>query len=542
MANAIEVQITGSEDVSQTVETVADSSRDAAVRVTNAMGSTEEAFDTAARSSGRFGSALDTASGAASQLGGAVEGFGGSVQAIIDLQNAAANRAAALARAENDVEQAMVDGKQAAIDLEQATIDLNQSRVDGKQYALDAKQAQADQTQAMIDAQQATVDYATAVKEEGEGSIAAQQAKADLTQANLDLEQANIDLEQSTVDATQANADAKQAALDMEQANVDAGASALDLADAQTEVATQSSGWQQVATQAGLIAPVIMGVVAAVDLLALANTALHASFIKTAASAIAARVAIIASSIATGIATAAQWLWNVAMMANPIGLIIAGILLIVGVIIYLATQTTFFQDLWTKVWTFLEKPVKWLVDMVVGYAQFMWNMWSTILGAVKDFFVWAFKSAIDFIVGYFNFIWSLPGKVWNVFKAIGDAIWQPLKWAFNMVSWAWNNTVGRLSFRIPDWVPGLGGNGFSMPRLPQLATGGDVTRTGMALIHKGERVVPAGTRGLGASGQGGEITIVIDMSSVPAEIRTWIRKMTRVYGGSGDNNVKIAWG
>lgn len=37
------------------------------------------------------------------------------------------------------------------------------------------------------------------------------------------------------------------------------------------------------------------------------------------------RVKIIALALATKVVTAAQWLWNVAMMANPIGLIIAGI-------------------------------------------------------------------------------------------------------------------------------------------------------------------------------------------------------------------------
>lgn len=518
MANEIEVEISGRETLSPELDNVGNAARDTAERTTTAMGSTEQAFDTAARASGRFGGALDMASGATTQLGGAVGDFGGSLQAVIDLQNSGANRAAALARAENDVEQAMVDGKQATIDLEQATIDLNQSRVDGKQYALDAKQAQADANQALIDAAQAQEDYNTAVAEEGPNSIAAQQAKADLNQANLDLEQANIDLEQSTVDATQAQSDAKQAALDMEQANVNAKGSALDLADAQTEVATQSSAWQTVATQAGLIAPVIMGVVAATDLLALANTALHASFIKTAASATVARIGIIASSVATGVATAAQWLWNVAMTANPIGIIIVAIAALVAAIIWIATQTTWFQDLWQAVWGAIVAYINWVKDNYIA-------VFRAIAGAGK----WLWD----------QIVWVGNG-IKNVFSNVANAIWQPFKWAFNMISWAWNNTAGRLSFTVPGWVPAIGGSGWSMPRLPMLAVGGEITRTGMAIVHKGETVQPAGTSPLQRGG--GPITLVIDLSSVPNEIRTWIKKMTRVYGGGGNNNVQIAWG
>lgn len=541
MANEVGVNITAQEDVSSAVENVAESTRDASRIVVNSMGSTEEAFDTAARSSGKFGAALDMASGAGSQLAGGIGDLGDGIQSVIDLQSAGAERARAYARAENDVAQAYVDGTQAGIDLKQSQIDLNQSRVDGKQYALDAEQAQADANQAMIDAEGAQTAYNDAVKEFGPGSIEAKQAAADLNQANLDLKQANIDAEQSTVDMTQSQADAEQALADTAQAGIDAKGSALDLAEAQSEVATQSSGWGQLASQAGMVAPVIMSVVGAVDLLALANTALHGTFVKTAASAIASRVAIMASSVASGVATAAQWLWNIAMMANPLGLIIAGIVLLVGAIILIATKTTWFGDLWNAIWGFMEKPVKWLVDAVVTYVTFMWNVWTKIIGAVRDFFVGAFKWAVDMVVGYFNIILGIPQKIIDFFSNLGGWIIAPFKWAFNWIAGAWNNTVGKLSFRIPDWVPGMGGAGFSMPRLPTLATGGDVTRSGMAMIHKGERVVPAGTRGLGASGGGSDITLVIDLSGAPEELRQWIKKNTKRFGGRGNDSVQIAW-
>jgi len=50
------------------------------------------------------------------------------------------------------------------------------------------------------------------------------------------------------------------------------------------------------------------------------------------ATTLAQTVATTAQTIATNIAAAAQWLWNAAMMANPIGLIIAGVVALIAVV------------------------------------------------------------------------------------------------------------------------------------------------------------------------------------------------------------------
>ncbi|MFM9815779.1 hypothetical protein ACKI16_45820, partial [Streptomyces scabiei] len=54
-------------------------------------------------------------------------------------------------------------------------------------------------------------------------------------------------------------------------------------------------------------------------------------------------------SLALGLATTAVWLFNIALNANPIMLIITAIGALVGGILWVATQTTFFQDVWTNV-------------------------------------------------------------------------------------------------------------------------------------------------------------------------------------------------
>lgn len=64
-----------------------------------------------------------------------------------------------------------------------------------------------------------------------------------------------------------------------------------------------------------------------------------------------------------------------------------------------------------------------------------------------------------------DFFRELPGKIGDGFITLANAITAPFRMAFNGIVDLWNNTVGSLSFNIPDWVPGVGGKGWSAPRL-----------------------------------------------------------------------------
>jgi phage-related protein len=77
-------------------------------------------------------------------------------------------------------------------------------------------------------------------------------------------------------------------------------------------------------------------------------------------------------------------------------------------------------------------------------------------------------------------------------KGLGDALAKPFKSAWNAIAGWWNDNVGNLSFSIPGWVPGIGGNGFDMPNLPKFHTGGVMpglsTQEGLAVLRGGEVV------------------------------------------------------
>lgn len=100
------------------------------------------------------------------------------------------------------------------------------------------------------------------------------------------------------------------------------------------------------------------------NLAALQSGAIQA---KNAVVAIASKVAMVAQAVATGAVTAAQWLWNFAMTANPIGLIIVGVgALIAGIallIINIESVVDWFLDL-NNVMFLLLGPIGMLV---LGY-------------------------------------------------------------------------------------------------------------------------------------------------------------------------------
>src|SRR3546814_12100031 len=109
------------------------------------------------------------------------------------------------------------------------------------------------------------------------------------------------------------------------------------------------------------------------------------------AATIAQRSAMIAGAIATGVVTAAQWLWNLAMMANPIGLIIAAVIAFLVILGLLAKNwaaiTKFLKQVWERVWS--------------GIVSFFSNAWSKITsGLVRAVaFVRAMFPVFPLIVG-----------------------------------------------------------------------------------------------------------------------------------------------
>lgn len=177
---------------------------------------------------------------------------------------------------------------------------------------------------------------------------------------------------------------------------------------------------------------------------------------------------------ATTAATGAQWSLNAALAANPIGVVVIAIAALVGGFVLAWKHSETFRDI------------------VRG-----------ALGVVKDA-----------AIGFWDFFKTLPEKIGSIGSKIVEVITWPYKTAFNAIATIWNNTVGKLSFEVPSWVPGgLGGKGFSMPHLPTFYMGGVVPgNPGTAvpiMAHAGETVVRAGG--------GGGTTVNINAGAIVTE-------------------------
>lgn len=147
--------------------------------------------------------------------------------------------------------------------------------------------------------------------------------------------------------------------------------------------------------------------------------------------------------IITAAATVQQGLLNLAMKANPIMLVVSLIALLVGGIVWLATQTTFFQDLWTNVTTALGTAWQWLWDTVL-------NPVFTAIGAV---FTWIYNNIImPIVTGIMIYIglWAaVITWLWNtVLSPVFNAIGAVFNWIYSNVI---SPIIGYIQLAIQGW-------------------------------------------------------------------------------------------
>jgi hypothetical protein len=174
---------------------------------------------------------------------------------------------------------------------------------------------------------------------------------------------------------------------------------------------------------------------------------------------------------------------------------------------------------------------------VIALGVLLFRNWDTVKekaadvwGSVKDSFVRAWEGikngvrpVVNAVLGYYN---ALISGVERAINAIAGAI----------------NRIPSVS--IPSWVPGIGGNKYSIPnipnvsfpRIPMLADGGIVTRQTMAIIGEAgpEAVIPLNR--LEDFGGGGDrivinVTGALDPEGVARQIERILRDSQRRTGG-----------
>lgn len=314
---------------------------------------------------------------------------------------------------------------------------------------------------------------------------------------------------------------------------------------------------KNIATAVSPLAPISLAVASALASLLAAVppeviTALVAGFIAFSA-------AMKVHAAVTGIMTAVQWAQNSAFLASPITWIVLGVMALVGVIIYLATKTRFFQWIWEGLWGAMKTVGAWFAG---PFANFFVSLWKKItdgvtsmkngvmqrINAVRAIFTGLYnhgKSQFNKLVtaGAAIVTWfkNMPGKVRGALSGIFSPLWTGFKSAVNKLISGWNNlnfSIGGGSFAGIS-IPSVS---FGTPNIPYLATGGDVQRSGLAVIHRGERITKAAVArrtgpGTGSGGGGGAV-IRIEGSNAKV-IRVLLELLREGIRDQGGDVVKV---
>jgi len=178
--------------------------------------------------------------------------------------------------------------------------------------------------------------------------------------------------------------------------------------------------------------------------------------------------------------TAVQKLFNAVLALNPVVLIVIGVVALVAALVIAYKKFDSFRA---------------LVD--------------TIFSGIKT----GFKSVVDAVTTY---VTTLVG----IYKGL-----------FNGIATLWNNTVGKLSFKVPSWIPNIGGKGFDVPNIPILDNGGIVSSPTLALLaanSRPEAIIPLDRMGKQGGGTT-EITINVNGGD-PNQIINAIQRYVRQSG------------
>lgn len=256
-----------------------------------------------------------------------------------------------------------------------------------------------------------------------------------------------------------------------------------------------------------VIAPLIIGIYAlsaamkiytaaagaAAAIQAIWNSALLASaiaWVRTTAAMIASTAATVYHTVVTKLAaagtaiwTAIQWLFNVALVANPIGIVVVAIIALIAIIVIIATKTTWFQTIWNYSWGLIKQTAKQVGDW---FANTLWPLIKNVFNWIVSFIaanIAALKSifnsvwgAISAVIGFFtnlrnavfakigeviSFLRGLPGQISSALGSLGSLLYEKgqvlvdgfingIKSMFGKL----RDTAANLAKTVTDFLPG----------------------------------------------------------------------------------------
>lgn len=136
--------------------------------------------------------------------------------------------------------------------------------------------------------------------------------------------------------------------------------------------------------------------------------------------------------------TAAQWLMNAAMSANPIGLVIAAVAALVAGFMILWNKSEKFRNFWIGLWEKIKTTAEPIIKALSEWFSAAWEKIKAVWGVVSEWFknLWEkIKNSFAFevLVNYFKMAWKNIKVVWDVVVKYFKTIWENIKLVFSVV-------------------------------------------------------------------------------------------------------------
>lgn len=230
----------------------------------------------------------------------------------------------------------------------------------------------------------------------------------------------------------------------------------------------------------------------------------------------AVRNSITLMTTATKIATAAQWLWNAALNANPIGVIIMAVAALIAIIVLLVKNWDKVKEAGAAAWEWIKnawsKAGEWFSNVGKAIGDGVSKAWSRLKQGASD--AWngiksVFSKVGSFFSDTFSRAWQKVKDIFStggrIFSGIKDGIVSAFKKIVNAIIRGINKVVAvpfNAINKVLDKIRGISIAGVSpfkglfgditVPKIPELLRGGILKKGQVGLLEgKGtEAVVP----------------------------------------------------
>lgn len=150
-----------------------------------------------------------------------------------------------------------------------------------------------------------------------------------------------------------------------------------------------------------------------------------------------------ALAVVQKIVTAGQWALNTAMSANPIGLIIAGVVALVAGFVILWKKSEKFRNFWKKLWKDIKKVADPIIKGLIQVFKSAWDAIKKAWGKAVEFFkaIWTgIKAVFSGVITYYKTIfqgaWNAIKAIWSGVVTFFKTVWEGIKTTFSTVgSW-----------------------------------------------------------------------------------------------------------